>query len=105
LSLVRRLVIDDENRLASLTAVEVQVDADERGRYPSNVARAAMPRMNPGSDVGTGRKRLQGAAARWKRWEMSRQRLTNDGVRPGRLARPGMWEGGYLGSVRGVCRL
>ena len=64
MSLVRRLVIDDENRLASLTAVEVQVDADGRGRYPDNVATAAVPRMNPGSDVGTGRKRLQGACCK-----------------------------------------
>jgi hypothetical protein len=40
------------------------VDADGRGRYPDNVATAAVPRMNPGSDVGTGRKRLQGACCK-----------------------------------------
>jgi hypothetical protein len=76
----------------------------ERGRYPGNVATAAVPRMNPASDVGSGRKRLQGAAARWKRWEMSRQRSTNDGERPGSIARPGMWEGRVPGQRTGCVR-
>lgn len=94
----RLAINDDENRLASLTAVEVQVEVDERGRYPGNVATAAMPRIHPGtprSDVGNDCRALQRDG---KRWEISRQRSTNDGKKPGSFALDrGGGNGGYLG--------